>query len=113
MSDRYEDERGFIQDLLGPIDSVTHIRTVEGAIRGNHVHHRTMQWTLILSGSMLMVQGEKEGAVGPGVLVEEAPGIPHAWKALEDTECLVFTRGPRSGENYESDTERLREPLLS
>ena len=41
------------------------------------------------------------------------PGDPHAWKALEDSECLVFTRGPRSGENYEEDTYRLDTPLLS
>jgi hypothetical protein len=44
--------------------------------------------------------------------VKHEPGVPHAWKALEDTDCLVFTRGPRSGEDYESDTYRLEEPLL-
>jgi hypothetical protein len=46
---------------------------------------------------------------GPGDLACEEPGIPHAWKALEDTVVLVFTRGPRSGEAYESDTQRLPE----
>src|SRR5215207_9819166 len=109
MADRFEDERGFIQDLLGPIDSVTHIRTVEGAVRGNHLHRHTTQWTVILSGSMVMAQGDREGVVGPGVLIEEPAGVPHAWKALEDTECLVFTRGPRAGENFELDTYRLEE----
>jgi hypothetical protein len=46
-------------------------------------------------------------------MVEHKPGMPHAWKALEDTVCLVFTKGPRSGEGYESDTYRLDDPLLS
>jgi hypothetical protein len=39
MSNYYEDARGVIQDLLGPVDSVTWITTKKGAIRGNHVHH--------------------------------------------------------------------------
>jgi quercetin dioxygenase-like cupin family protein len=46
-------------------------------------------------------------------MVVEEPGVPHAWKALGDTVCLVFTRGPRSGADYESDTTRLDKPLLS
>ena len=37
MSDRFEDERGVIQDLLGQVDAVTRITTVEGAV-GNHFH---------------------------------------------------------------------------
>jgi quercetin dioxygenase-like cupin family protein len=45
-----------------------------------------------------------------GEMIEEPAGIPHAWKALdEDTIVLVFTRGPRSGQAYETDTQRLPE----
>jgi quercetin dioxygenase-like cupin family protein len=46
---------------------------------------------------------------GPGDMACEEPGIPHAWQALADTTVLVFSRGPRSGEAYESDTVRLAE----
>jgi quercetin dioxygenase-like cupin family protein len=116
MSDRYEDHRGVIQDWFGPdepIDSVTHITTVKGAIRGNHVHEFTKQWTLVLKGRLLMASGRTQTEMAPLELIMHDPGDPHAWKALEDTDCLVFTRGPRSGENYESDTKRLDEPLLS
>lgn len=116
MADRFEDERGVIQDLFGAIDAVTRITTRKGAVRGNHVHHKTIQWTLVLSGRMLIVTGDGEYTrhreYGPGEMAREDPGVPHAWKALEDTEVLVFTRGPRSGEAYETDTERLRKPLL-
>jgi len=113
MADRFEDARGLIEDLLvEPLDSVTRIFTKAGAVRGNHIHRETTQFTYVVSGHLL-VAARLLGAetivrqVGPGELVAEAPGIAHAWKALEDCTCLVFTRGPRSGEGYEGDTERL------
>jgi hypothetical protein len=45
-------------------------------------------------------------------VVRTPPVEHHAVLALEDTDMLVFTRGPRSGENFESDTYRLSEPLI-
>jgi quercetin dioxygenase-like cupin family protein len=113
MSDTFIDERGVIQDLLTePIDAVTRIRTVKGAVRGNHVHRRTTQWTYVLTGSLLVASGDSETIAGPGDMLVDEPGTPHAWKALEDTDCLVFTQGPRSGADYESDTHRLEVPLI-
>jgi quercetin dioxygenase-like cupin family protein len=56
--------------------------------------------------------GPGEKVYDPGTMVCDEPGVAHAWKAIKDTEVLVFTRGPRSGEDYESDTERLKVPLL-
>lgn len=138
MPDRFEDERGVIQDLLGPIDAVTEIVTKAGAVRGNHVHQQTTQWTYVISGRLLVASTHVWGqpgecpecgsvmahactgirptpaleTFGPGEMACEEPGIAHAWRALEDTQVLVFTRGPRSGADYESDTERLKVPLL-
>lgn len=109
----FEDKRGKIEDLLGPVDAVTRIHTVKDAIRGNHFHEHTTQWTYILSGRLLMATGVYKHLAEPGKLVLHNAGEAHAWKALEDTDCLVFTKGPRSGENYESDVIRLEEPLLS
>jgi quercetin dioxygenase-like cupin family protein len=110
----FEDERGTIEDLLaGPIDSVTEIFTRKGAVRGNHIHAETIQWTYVIDGKLLVafrIPGEqviRECEYAPGELVLEQAGVPHAWKALENTHVLVFTRGPRSGANYESDTQRL------
>ena len=37
----------------------------------------------------------------------------HAFQAIEDTTFLVLTRGPRGGENYETDTFRLDIPLIA
>lgn len=109
----FVDHRGWILDLLvEPIDSVTSILTYKGQVRGNHVHAKTKQWTYVVSGWLLVAHGTDEEEVLPGRLIYDAPGVPHAWKALEDTHCLVFTRGPRSGPDYEKDTERLDEPLI-
>ena len=113
MTDRFEDDRGVIEDLITqPLDSVTRIFTRKGKIRGNHTHAETTQWTYIVSGELEVVTRAPGGEpfteeYGAGALVCEEPGIAHAWKALEDTVVLVFTRGPRSGANYESDTQRL------
>jgi len=117
MADRYEDARGVIQDILGPVDAVTRISTRQGCVRGNHIHHQTVQWTFVLSGKLLIKTQAPGGPPQihiylPGEMACEQPGIAHAWRALEDTEVLVFTRGPRSGENYASDTERLAVRLL-
>lgn len=120
MSDFYEDVRGIIHDIIpGPIDQVTEIFTRAGAVRGNHIHQETTQWTYVVSGKMLFGTRKSSGMDGndlphyviggPGALITEHPGMPHAWRALEDTLVLVFTRGPRSGEAYESDTQRLEE----
>jgi len=116
MPDRFEDARGVIQDILpGPLDQVTEIFTIAGAIRGNHIHEHTTQWAYVVSGRMLFAHIEDDGVhektCAAGELVKESPGSPHAWKAVEDTVVLVFTRGPRSGENYESDTRRLEVPI--
>ncbi len=109
---RHEDERGVIQDILGPVDAVTTIFTKAGATRGNHVHYETTQWTYIVSGTLMVVTrspaGKTETAVySAGQMACEQPGTVHAWRALTDCLALVFTKGPRSGENYESDTFRL------
>jgi quercetin dioxygenase-like cupin family protein len=113
MTDRHEDARGVIQDLLTePVDSVTEIFTKAGAVRGNHTHTETVQWTYVVSGKMWVVRRKPGGypvaaQCLPGELICDEPGVAHAWKALEDTTVLVFTRGPRSGANYEDDVQRL------
>lgn len=113
MAKSFADHRGTIEDILeGPIDSVTRIFTKAGHVRGNHIHKETIQWTYVVSGELEVYSGHGTGftVYGPGSLVTEPPAVPHAWKATQDTVVLVFTRGPRSGENYEQDTTRLPEP---
>ncbi len=110
---RHEDDRGVIQDLIGPVDAVTRIITRKGAVRGNHLHRETTQWTYIVQGSLLIAvrepgQDEVHSRIYvPGMLACEQPGTAHAWRAITDVTVLVFSKGPRSGEDYEQDTFRL------
>ena len=116
-----------IRDLLRDtkIDSVTSIFTKKGAVRGNHFHALTTQWVFIVSGILkvatkevidynsgtgaYMTTGAQRSAEAPVHSLHVNPPMEaHAWLALEDTECLVFTHGPRSGDKYETDTIRLR-----
>jgi quercetin dioxygenase-like cupin family protein len=114
---RHEDARGVIQDLLGSVDAVTEIFTKQGCTRGNHIHRETVQYTYICWGELLVAwledDGKHEKTYGPGSLITESAGVPHAWKALRDTQVLVLTRGPRSGAAYETDTHRLEVPILT
>ena len=116
----FEDERGQISDILEneTIDYVTLITSKKGAIRGNHYHKKTIQYTFVLKGKLkLLAQmpGEEiETAITkPGDLAVDPPMQKHAVVALEDSEYIVFTRGPRGGRNYEQDTYRLTEKLTS
>ena len=108
-----------IQDLFdGHPVAVTYITTRQGHVRGNHVHMHTTQWTFVVEGRLTMAKDAGDGLVKlldvePGTMVTHQPGEPHAWKALEDCGCFVFTRGPRSGQGYETDTVRLDRPLLT
>lgn len=114
----FRDERGTITDLLeGPIDCVTRIDTRAGAIRGNHFHASSHQWAYVVSGTLTVATVEDDGVherlYYPGDISHEPPGLRHAWRAMTDCTVLVFTRGPRSGEAYESDTTRLEVPILT
>lgn len=115
----FKDDRGEICDLLVDknIDTITHITSVQGAVRGNHYHEKTIQYDYIISGSVecyskAMPDGEVEMVVlKAGDLVMHPINEAHTLKALEDTAFLSITCGPRSGERYESDTIRLEQPL--
>ena len=48
-----------------------------------------------------------------GDLVFTEPWESHALVGISDVcEFLVFTKGPRGGKEYESDTYRLKEKLI-
>ncbi len=114
----FEDERGAITDILRQesINYVTVITSKKGALRGNHVHKETVQYVYVMEGklkALSQMSGEpvSTAVLGKGDLIVNVPLESHAFEALEDTTFLVFTRGPRGGENYEDDTFRLEIPL--
>lgn len=111
----FKDKRGRIIDILEnePIEYVTLISSKKGAIRGNHYHKESVQYTYVLKGRLkLLTQMPEEKVktkiIRSGDLVYTPPIEKHTLIALEDSEILVLTRGPRGGKNYEKDTYRLR-----
>jgi oxalate decarboxylase/phosphoglucose isomerase-like protein (cupin superfamily) len=114
----FVDDRGAITDILTkePIEYVTLITSRAGAVRGHHYHRETHQWIYVLSGRLRMLTqlpGEpvRQTDLDPGDLIVNVPNESHAMIALSDASFLVFTRGPRGGEDYERDTYRLAAPL--
>lgn len=112
----FSDSRGTITDIFFK-KSINHaclITNAPGAVRGNHYHNHTTQYTYILSGS-LEYYSSKVGSdvvqryvAVPGDMVISEPGEIHAMKA-GDTGCvfIAFAEGPRGGEDYETDTIRV------
>lgn len=114
LTPAFEDERGVIIDILQhtPVDSVTIITCNKGAIRANHYHKESIQYSYVLSGHMLAYTQIPDGPLETKTLVAgdmlESPIYErHALHALEDSVLLIITRGPRGGKNYEEDTFRV------
>ena len=114
-----KDKRGTITDLLEKenINAVSLVSFKKGAVRGNHFHKKTWQWNYVLSGSLRLRarRGTKKPlslTLKAGDFVLTGPGECHAVLALKDSEMMVFTKGPRGGKEYESDTYRMKKPLI-
>ncbi len=115
----FSDARGEIVDLLENenINAVTLITFRKGAVRGNHFHKHTTQWNYVISGCIRLVSQVPgsptcEVVMRPGDLAATGPDEHHALEAREDSVLMVFTKGPRGGKEYESDTYRLEVPLI-
>ena len=110
----FEDARGVITDILQhtPVDSVTIITCTKGAVRANHYHKESIQYSYVLSGQILAYTQLPDGpveshALVKGDMLESPPLERHALHAVEDSVLLIITRGPRGGKGYEDDTFRV------
>lgn len=110
----YEDARGAITDILQhtPVDSVTIITCVKGAIRANHYHKESIQYCYVLSGQILAYtqlpdRPLESQTLVEGDMLESPPFERHALHAVENSVLVIITRGPRGGKGYEDDTFRV------
>lgn len=115
----HRDERGSIVDLIvnRRIDAITHLTMVKGAVRGNHFHKETTQWTFVVFGEITYAEQTENNTLATlrgvrGDLFVSNPGVVHAVRAESDSEVLVFTSGPRAGESYEKDTYRVSPSII-
>ena len=116
----YTDARGTITDLISDdeVNAVTLITFTKGAVRANHYHERTIQWNYVLSGEILLVTqmpgAERiEKVLKKGDFAVTRENERHALQGVTEAEVLILTKGPRAGTQYENDTFRLAEPLIS
>lgn len=117
----FKDARGEIRDLIThtPVDAVTLITCVKGAIRGNHYHKKTTQYDYILSGTLTCVSKDMKSGkqtrtlLKAGDVAMHPPYEAHAFEAVERSVFLSLTKGPRNGADYENDTIRLEKPLIA
>jgi len=116
----HKDKRGKIVDLLSneSINAVTYLSFRKNAIRGNHFHKKTIQWTYVVSGLIRVFSQKPAGkitklTIKKGDLIMDEKNESHAMLALADSEIIVFTKGPRGGKEYETDTYRLSKLLVS
>ena len=118
---KHTDARGEIEDLLvNEVGAVTRVTFKAGAVRGNHFHNQTTQSDTVISGTLLCCwQAERdfccfpnERVLGAGDAISHKPGVAHAYKAMTDAVIWSVCIGPRKGEDYASDTFKLKEPLL-
>lgn len=114
----FKDSRGTIMDIVDgtPLNAVTIITNKKGAVRANHFHKKTIQYTFVLSGRVQYASkgkgGRKTAILRPGDLAVSPPGEWHATKALTDATFLALAHGLRHGRDYEKDTFRLAVPLI-
>jgi len=116
----HTDARGTITDLISDdeVNAVTLITFTKGAVRANHFHERPIQWNYVLSGEILLVTqmpgAERvEKVLKKGDFAVTRENERHALQGVAEAEVLILTKGPRAGTQYENDTFRLAEPLIS
>jgi dTDP-4-dehydrorhamnose 3,5-epimerase-like enzyme len=121
----FQDERGKIIDIFvsSPKDHCTMVTFNKGAVRGNHFHKKTIQYTFVVEGKLLLVsqrvssKGKLEGKPQKKIIKENSLVLhrqnhAHAFKALKKSKILAFADGKRGGNNYNSDTYNLNVKLL-
>jgi len=111
----HEDERGVIADLLNKkISHVGLITTEAGAVRGNHYHKESIQYSYILSGKFEVLISPvdnrkkiKKIILNEGELMIIPPNVIHRFKAIERAVMVDMISESREGANYEKDVVRV------
>lgn len=113
----HTDDRGTITDIFYKINAnhACLITNAAGAIRGNHYHKQTTQYTYILTGSLVYYskpvdskEPASEFVATKGDFIISEPNEIHAMKTTADgCTFIAFAEGPRGGEDYENDTFRV------
>ncbi len=121
----FKDDRGEIIDIFvkSPKDHCSIITSKKGAVRGNHFHKKSTQYTFVVSGRFKLFRAkvDEEGNLKEKVkidivekneLIEHPPYESHTLVSETDEAVLLaFACGTRGGNFYEKDTFRLKKKL--
>lgn len=113
----FSDNRGTITDIFYQAN-MNHgciITNEPGAVRGNHFHKSTVQYTLVMSGSLTYYSKPSDSDQAPDVfeavagdMIISEPNEIHTLKAgAAGCTFIAFAEGVRGGTDYESDTYRV------
>lgn len=111
----FTDVRGSIFDLVEkPISHVGLITSTMGAVRGNHYHKQSTQYTYVVKGKLKFISSDIDGGNRVETILEEGdyseipPGVVHTYVALTDgATFLDMSTLARGEKGYEDDTVRV------
>ena len=121
----FSDRRGYIRDLFqnSPKDHCSIVTFNKGAVRGNHYHKKSTQYSYLLSGKLTLryskvdkngnIKGKiNKKIIGPNILITHKPYEAHAFIANKKSLMIAFADGLRGGKDYEKDTYRLKYKII-
>ena len=125
LKKNFEDKIGKIIDIFVnlPKDHCSIITFNKGAVRGNHYHKKSCQFSFLLSGELDFYFGKvdkkngklkklKKRTIKKNTLITHEPYEAHAFRSKKNSVMIAFSCGVRGGKNYEKDTFRLKTKLV-
>lgn len=110
----FSDERGDIFDLVEEkVGHVGFITFKKGAVRANHYHIQSVQFSYIVSGTIMLRTSATDGSdvreyeLTEGTLTRIPPMLVHTYTAQTDATMLDMTTLSRNDDGYEKDTVRI------
>ncbi len=117
----FKDHRGEIFDLIeDPISHIGYITFRKGAVRGNHFHKNSTQYTFVFDGKIELFTKDVRKANAPvkktvmtaGTFACLPPHTIHTYRALTPASMIDCTTVSRRAKGYEHDTTRIDGALM-
>lgn len=117
LTPAFTDARGSIFDIVEKqISHVGLITSTVGAVRGNHYHKTSTQFSYIVKGKFKFITSDIDGSNRVETILEEGdyseipPGVVHTYVALTDGAVFLdMTTLARGEKGYEDDTVRVND----
>ena len=125
LKKNFVDKRGEIIDVFvnSPKDHCLIVTFTKGAVRGNHFHKKSTQFSFLLSGELdfyFAKVNKKNGqlkkiikkTIKKNTFITHEPYEAHAFKSKKKSILVDFSCGIRGGTKYEKDKFRLKNKLV-